>query len=683
MNIEGVVRQLPLFEPPIDPALLVKAAAAGIDLNSVLNDIAAGTPYYRFRVTIQKAIEFCNEVKILGEKLINTIEKKDIEQLNLLRSKHEIHLLTAVKEVRKKQIDEAVENIGGLNKAFEIAAQKESYLNSIPRMNTWEDLGAVAHGLGIVSEIVSTVLNMSSAGAHLIPQLKLGISGFGGTPSVNAEFGGREVGDSLGKFAGLFQGISTILHSSGSMLETQGSYTRRDDENKQQAKLASIEKDQIQFQINAAEIRQAIAELELSNQELQIEQAIATDEYMRNKYSNTQLYSWMLTQVSTIYFQAYQLAYNMAKKAEKCYQYELGNTNTSFVQPVYWDSLKKGLLSGDKLMHDLRKMEAAYIDNNKRELEIRKHISLGQMFPLQLIQLKETGRCTLALPEWLFNMDYPGHYFRRIKSVSISIPCIVGPYTSINCTLSLLKSTIRIDPTGAQYEATDPDDSRFQTKLGAITSIATSHAQSDSGMFELNFNDERYLPFEGLGAESEWLIELPKDNNYFDFESLADVVLHISYTARNGGEALATKAMLNLKNDKLPKNVTRLFSLKHEFPNEWYQLMNPNNGVLPELVINIQTENYPFFTRSLLNTVQIKTTDIWIEGTGNINADIRITSGALLTNTAINTDPVYNNVAHLTLAAGMVSPTGQIRIKINTPNVLDMITNIYLLVQSS
>jgi len=36
MNIEGAVRQLPLFEPPIDPGLLVKAAAAGIDLSSVL-----------------------------------------------------------------------------------------------------------------------------------------------------------------------------------------------------------------------------------------------------------------------------------------------------------------------------------------------------------------------------------------------------------------------------------------------------------------------------------------------------------------------------------------------------------------------------------------------------------------------------------------------------------------------
>ena len=32
MNIEGVVRQRALFEPPIDPGMLVKAAAAGIDV---------------------------------------------------------------------------------------------------------------------------------------------------------------------------------------------------------------------------------------------------------------------------------------------------------------------------------------------------------------------------------------------------------------------------------------------------------------------------------------------------------------------------------------------------------------------------------------------------------------------------------------------------------------------------
>jgi hypothetical protein len=52
MNIEGVVRQLPLFEPPIDPALLVRAAAAGVDLGSILNDINTPTPHYRFNVML-------------------------------------------------------------------------------------------------------------------------------------------------------------------------------------------------------------------------------------------------------------------------------------------------------------------------------------------------------------------------------------------------------------------------------------------------------------------------------------------------------------------------------------------------------------------------------------------------------------------------------------------------------
>ena len=40
MNIEGVVRELPLFEPPINPMLLVQAAAAGIDISSALGSVS-------------------------------------------------------------------------------------------------------------------------------------------------------------------------------------------------------------------------------------------------------------------------------------------------------------------------------------------------------------------------------------------------------------------------------------------------------------------------------------------------------------------------------------------------------------------------------------------------------------------------------------------------------------------
>jgi Tc toxin complex TcA C-terminal TcB-binding domain len=63
-----------------------------------------------------------------------------------------------------------------------------------------------------------------------------------------------------------------------------------------------------------------------------------------------------------------------------------------------------------------------------------------------LVQLRRTGRCTFRLPEAVFDLDGPGHYFRRIRSVALSVPCVTGPYGSVNCTLSLLTSSIRTSP---------------------------------------------------------------------------------------------------------------------------------------------------------------------------------------------------------------------------------------------
>ena len=70
MNIEGVERQLPLFEPPIDPALLVQAAAAGVDLASVLNDLSGGRLPYRYQVLHARAMDFASGVVQLGQALL-------------------------------------------------------------------------------------------------------------------------------------------------------------------------------------------------------------------------------------------------------------------------------------------------------------------------------------------------------------------------------------------------------------------------------------------------------------------------------------------------------------------------------------------------------------------------------------------------------------------------------------
>ena len=259
-------------------------------------------------------------------------------------------------------------------------------------------------------------------------------------------------------------------------------------------------------------------------------------------------------------------------------QHELGNRELTYLQFGYLAG-KEGLLAGEKLYLDVKRMEIAYQELNQREYEMTKHVSLLQVAPLALLSLRRTGRCTVTLPESLFDMDGPGHYFRRIKSVALSIPCVSGPYASVNCTLSLLKSGIRKTPVlrDGVYAREDAEDDRFEDYFGSLQSIVTSSAQNDGGLFETNLRDERYLPFENAGAISEWQLELPGnpskgDPVQFDYETISDVILHLRYTAREGGSLLRQAAIGNLKtliDDAKAAGSVRLFSVRDEFPNEW------------------------------------------------------------------------------------------------------------------
>jgi len=292
----------------------------------------------------------------------------------------------------------------------------------------------------------------------------------------------------------------------------------------------------ILLHLRAALISQVKYSPDFKNHELQIDNAKKTDEFMRSKFTNKELYDWMIGQISSVYFRAYQLAHDFAKKAERCYRFELGNDD-SFISYGYWDSMKKGLQSADHLIHDIKRMETSYLDKNKREYEITKHISLSMLDPLALVKLRATGVCDFEVPEVLYDMDHPGQYFRRIKSVSISLPCIAGAYTSVSAKLSLVNNRYRKNTTPDNLATTgypeDPgNDERFVYNVGAIQSIAASNAQNDSGMFELNFRDERYLPFEETGAISSWRLELPKEVRQFDYNTISDVIVHVKYTAR-------------------------------------------------------------------------------------------------------------------------------------------------------
>src|SRR6185369_17057320 len=270
---------------------------------------------------------------------------------------------------------------------------------------------------------------------------------------------------------------------------------------------------------------------------------------------------------------------------------------------------------GEKLHLDLKRMEMAFHDLNQREYELTKHVSLLQLNPKALLQLRMTGRCTVFLPEELFDIDCPGHYFRRIKSVAVSIPCVVGPYSSVNCTLTLLKSSIRQNSLLGEdgYARNGADDSRFSDHFGSLQSIVTSTGQSDSGMFETNLGSERYLPFEGSGAVSEWQLELPADIRQFNYDTISDVVLHLRYTAREGGTILRNASVGNLKagiEEAQMMGTVRLFSVRHEFPTAWARFKSSSNGSpWRELVLDLREEHYPFWSKGSLE--EIKRVDVY------------------------------------------------------------------------
>ena len=592
-NIEGQERELPLFDPPIDPEILVRAVAAGVDIESVLADLAAPAPLYRFNVLLAKASEMCAEVRALGSALLTALEKQDAEHLALLRSSNEIELLNLVTSVKTQQIAESERTLDALR---------------LSRRNTGDRYSHYQHLLGNTSAQVppeGTVLQPTSIAGQVVPsdslwdaerglglvqsevdQLRrlgeaqiLGI--IAGVHNVNAglSFASAifpwlvQIGPAFGHMwnagASAFQAGATSQSQWATKDAILAGYQRRRDEWLFQSNLAVRELEQLDQQIAAVLIRGAILQAELSNHERQIELTQSVDDFMKEKYSTEALYQWTAGQLSGVYFRAYQLAYGLAKKAERAFQLEIApEEKTTFVQPGYWDSLKKGLLAGERLHYDLKRMDAAYLDRNKREYEITKHISLLQLDPLQLLLLKETKNCEIRLPEALFDLDFPGHYMRRIKAVALSIPCVTGPYAGVPCTLTLNQHWIRHSPT------LDPGDPFVSTE-----SIVTSSAQNDTGLFETNLRDERYLPFEDAGVDSAWELELPSEFAQFDRETISDVVVHLRYTARDGGKTLRdnasaalTAALKGSAALGTGQPLRRLVSIRHEYPSEWARL---------------------------------------------------------------------------------------------------------------
>lgn len=585
MNIKGIRRSLSLFQPPIDPMMLVRMKAAGLSMEDILALIAGAqkTPLYRFSYLLEKARQFTQVVQGFGSALLSALEKKDTEELLLLRTTHEKNILRLSREIKKEQVKEA----------------KNQYQSAIEGQTNVQNRMEYYQGLidtGLIPWEVAEQISKWTAGGLRITEATLGFlsSVFGFLPQIGSPFamkyGGQELKNGTDGLHYATGTLAAIADNVAILAGMEAGHMRREQEWKQQLKTAQQEYKQVSESVLAAEVRQLITEKDLAMHEQSMEQLDELDDFYKNKFTGIGLYNYMASGLSRIYRTAYNMAYELAKQAEAAYQFERFSSNI-YILNDNWQADKAGLLAGDQLLQQLMSLEKQYMDTNERKPEIMQSFSLALLDVSQLIQLRQTGSCTIKIPELAFDMYYPGHYRRVIKSLRLSIPCVAGPYTNISARLTLLKGEIREQEGEAIREIA----------IAKNTSISASNAQNDAGVFELHFNDERYLPFEGAGAISEWRIELPSAIRAFNYDTIPDVIMHLSYTALDGDRAAAESSLQQALEDYATDNgLYRMFSMRHEFAAAFQQLMaSPTQAT----EFKIEEAHFPYF-------IQNKTPDI-------------------------------------------------------------------------
>jgi hypothetical protein len=601
-NFSGVERQLALWEPSIDPELLLRAKKQGLSLSSVLSDLKAPGSFYRFSFLLQKSIEYCAEVKAMGNALLSVIEKRDAEQLSILRAKHESVMLDLLTGIKERQYLEAKTARDGLLRSREATQKKmQRYLDllgetsydfvELPLLPTdltaETELNAEVAWNEVAPDVSVVLLDAGETGVKVIPKemedllkseearfLHIASSGveimgsvLGYLPnfSVNAEpfgvglstsFGSSNVTSALSAYSKFFQALANDFTYQAGKASKMASYIRREQQWINEFNALAAEGAVIDKNITSAEIKIQVAKKELENHRKQIAHSEEINSFLKGenlpgfirKQSTVELYQWLKEQYFAVYKASYFEALKMAKKAEKAYQSETGKYTSFFIESSYWDNTYEGLASGEKLHLALRQMETSFLEENRREFELSKNISLAKDFPFELLQLKETGTCDIRLREEFFDLDRPGDFYRKFKTIGITLPCITGPYTSVSCTVRLLKNAIRVNTTGAATAEEYPrkeegDDSRFMESYVPFTSIATSSSVNDYGMFEFNLRDEKKLVMEAAGVDCMLRIQVNGryengnnivDLSQFDFESISDLILHVKYTAREG-----------------------------------------------------------------------------------------------------------------------------------------------------
>lgn len=543
LTIDGQPMSVPLYAPPVNPTVLMEQSVQGGSLISASSGMTATIPPYRFITMLQSARSAVSTLSQFGQTMLGYYERKDAAGLQELDAQLALDLSAYNLTLGQNAIDALDQDKTALEASRSMAQQRYDHYFTLYNkgVSAGETSAMALRTSASVTSMASSPLISTGFAMRAIPN----IFGFSD--------GGEELGAPENATGAVLQLEAEGYNLLAQQTEISESYRRRSEEWQIQYQQAQSEVDTLNAQLDALAVRRQGAVTSLQLAQAQQDNLKSTLSFLTTRFTQSSLYNWLTGQLSALYYQAYDAVLSLCLSAQACWQYEMGDMTSTFIQTGAWNDSYHGLLVGETLTLNLQQMESAWLSRNVRRLELTKTVSLKQLDSDAFSGLLSDGTTQFSLGESLFDNDYPGHYLRQIKSVTVSLPALVGPYQDVRMTLtqSGSRTLLKADIDGVDYlnDSKTGNASNIITNLRASQQIAVSSGLNDSGLFVLNFGDERYLPFEGTGAVSDWQIAFPNATSSEQqalLASLNDVIIQVHYTAVYGGSTFEQAVMKTL-----------------------------------------------------------------------------------------------------------------------------------------
>ncbi|RMV78253.1 Insecticidal toxin complex protein [Pseudomonas caricapapayae] len=541
-------------------------------LHTTFNSDTALIPPYRFRAQLFHVQQAINRLIEMGRHAILLMERQGNLTLAVQLQEQQIKLADFTVTLQTEVLNAALAARQTLITSTQSAQRRHSfYLSQFNEDRTTLESAAMTY-----KTLSSTIQSATS-----VPEVVAGA--LGALPTI---FGLANGGHSYSAPVRASVAVAHIMgHSLADLsarLSTEAEYERRSREWNLEIDLAQYEQETIEHQIVEQDI--LIKAAKISVEEAKAQRIALQETYvsMTNGFTILPTYNWLVARMSAIYAPTYDAVLSMCLALEGAWRYEMGDyERPQFIRTSGWNDNFRGMLAGESLQLDVLEMEAAYLQGSERRMNIRKTISLKSQMEiiedskwLKALQELSTKPLMFSLKAADFDRNYPGHYLRQLKHVSVSFKLQPSDPEGLQNMCAVLTQTgsttlVRPDIEAARLlYGTRKSNPYLKTNLRAQQQIALSSSLSDDGrgignedwLCELMFDDGRYLPFEGTGAISNWTLEFPdaevvkqligKDKK----AAVTDIQLHIVYTAAEGGSQFASSIKQLLKEQETPNS---------------------------------------------------------------------------------------------------------------------------------